>query len=79
MINESELEVMTKRAQANEKHIATLEQKLQTQAQLEQQLTTLKMRDKLLQLLIEDCDAQMEGLTQRVLELEAQVASGKMF
>ena len=44
---------------------------------IEQHLTTLKKRDKVRQLVIEDRDAQVEELKQRVLELEEQVEQGK--
>ena len=60
-----------------EKRDVLIESLTQSKEAIEQNLTTLKKRDKVLQLVIEDRDAQVEELKQRVLELEEQVEQGK--
>ena len=60
-----------------EKRDVLIESLTQSKEATEQNLTTLKKRDKVLQLVIEDRDAQVEELKQRVLELEEQVEQGK--
>ena len=60
-----------------EKRDVLIELLTQSKEAIEQNLTTLKKRDKVLQLVIEDRDAQVEELKQRVLELEEQVEQGK--
>ena len=60
-----------------EKRDVLIESLTRSKEAIEQNLTTLKQRGKVLQLVIEDRDAQVEELKQQVLELEEQVEQGK--